>query len=375
MCGIIGHFDNMEKRDPVTVRRQLDTLTHRGPDDSGVWFSPDGCTVLGNSRLAIQDISSAGHMPMSDPSGQIWITFNGEIYNFGALGATLAKRGYTFRSRSDTEVILAAYLEWGTECLARLNGMFAFAIYDGRANAPNGRCLFLGRDRAGEKPVYYWHHPNGLSFASELKAMMADAHIPRRLNIHALNAYLALGWVPGQMCILDGLNKLPPAHALVYHLESGQVKTWRYWSLPEPLIGDPQATEELVDELERLLLESVKLRLVADVPVGVFLSGGIDSSLITALAARCSPTPVKTFTVVFPGHKTHDEGPHARCVADWFSTDHNELVAEPDTIDLLPKLAAIYDEPLSDSSMVPTYMVSRLARQQVTVSLSGDGGG
>jgi asparagine synthase (glutamine-hydrolysing) len=338
-----------------------------------MWSSPEGRVMLGNARLAIQDLSAAGHMPMSDPSGQIWITFNGEVYNFSALGEELSRRGHSFRSRSDTEVILAAFVEWGTGCLAHLNGMFAFAIYDGRLDAPGGPRLFLVRDRAGEKPLYYWHHSGGLSFASELKALMAEGRMRRRLNIPALNAYLALGFVPGQMCILDGLNKLPPAHALLYEVATSRIKTWQYWSPPEVECSAKQDTEALVDELEQLLLESIRLRLVADVPVGILLSGGIDSSLVTAMAARCSTVPVKTFTIVFPGHKTYDEGPYARRVADWFSTDHHELVAEPDTVDLLPKLAAVYDEPLNDSSMVPTYLVSRLARQNVTVALSGDG--
>ena len=374
MCGILGYINVNSRPDPETLERQLDTLAHRGPDDSGLWFSPDGCIVLGNRRLAIQDLSPAGHMPMSDPSEQVWITFNGEIYNFRALRADLAKRGHTFRSRSDTEVILAAYLEWGTDCLARLNGMFAFAIYDSRLQRPERGRLFLARDRAGEKPLYYRRHPNGFSFASELKALMADPTLPRRLNLHAFNAYLALGYVPGQMCILEGVKKLRPAHALLYDLTTGDVLAWRYWSLPEPEHAGPQDVDALVDELEQLLLESVKSRLVADVPVGIFLSGGIDSSLVTAMAARCSSGPVKTFTITFPGHGRYDESPHARRVAEWFSTDHHELVAEPAAVDLLPELAAYYDEPLADSSMVPAYLVSRLTRQHVTVSLGGDGG-
>lgn len=374
MCGIFGHVDTTRKLDNETARCQLDTLEHRGPDDSGLWFSADGQAALGNSRLAIQDVSSAGHMPMGDPSGRVWITFNGEIYNFDSLGAELTRLGHTFRSRSDTEVILAAYMQWGIDCLARLNGMFAFAIYDSRPIPPSSCRLFLARDRAGEKPLYYRRHPTGLSFASELKALLADPRVPRRLNVRALNAYLALGFVPGEMCILEGFNKLAPAHALVYDVGSGDAKIWRYWSPPGPEVRREQDAATFARELEELLLESVRLRLVADVPVGVLLSGGVDSSLVTAMAAQCSPGAVKTFTIIFPENGEYDEGPYARRVAEWFGTDHSELEAEPGTVDLLPKLAAVYDEPVNDSSMVPTYLVSRLARQNVTVSLSGDGG-
>lgn len=388
MCGIVGSIQTNHPIDPVLFRRQCETLRHRGPDDHGVWFSADGCVALGNRRLAIQDLTPAGHMPMSEPSRQVWITFNGEIYNFESLRIDLETRGYTFQSGSDTEVILAAYLEWGTECLAHLNGMFAFAIYDGRWQGmdygrsrsavdygPSGPCIFMARDRAGEKPLYYWHHTHGLAFASELKALMADLSLPRRLSLSALNNLLAFGYVPGDICILEGVKKLPPAHALMYNIQTGRLRIWRYWSLPEMCPREEALhAEEGADELAHLLRESVRLRLVADVPVGVLLSGGIDSSLITAMAAHCSTRAVKTFTITFPGYGAYDEAPYARRVAQYFGTDHHELVAEPTTVDLLPDMARCYDEPLADSSLVPTYLVSSLTRQDVTVALGGDGG-
>jgi len=233
----------------------------------------------------------------------------------------------------------------------------------------------MARDRAGEKPLYYWQHAQGVSFASELKALIADPALPRRLHLPALNAFRALGYVPREMCILEGVRKLPPAHALIYDMQKGSLRTWRYWSLPKAYQGEQTRDDEgLVEELADLLQESVRLRLIADVPVGILLSGGIDSSLVTAMAARSSPQPVRTFTITFPGHGVYDEGPYARQVAEYFGTNHHELVAEPATVDLLPQLAQNYDEPLADSSLVPTYLVSRLTRQYVTVALSGDGG-
>lgn len=374
MCGIVGKVQMDRPVDRALFRQQCVTLAHRGPDDQGQWFSDDGCVALGNRRLAIQDLSPAGHMPMCDPSGQVWLTFNGEIYNFQALRVELEERGHAFSSNSDTEVVLAAYLEWETDCLTRLNGMFAFAIYDDRAETVGGR-LFLARDRAGEKPLYYWRHATGFAFASELKALMADPSMPRRLNLTALNAYLAFGYVPGEMCILQGVTKLPPAHAMVYDVESGALRVWRYWSLPEPPLEHQAGDAEVLsDELANLLKDSVRQRLVADVPVGILLSGGLDSSLVTAMAAQCSSQPVQTFTVTFPGYGTYNEGPYAQQVADYFGTEHQGLVAEPASVDLLPTLAKQYDEPLADSSLVPTYLVSRLTRQHVTVALGGDGG-
>jgi asparagine synthase (glutamine-hydrolysing) len=369
MCGIVGLASCISNHDPKQLAKIRDTMRHRGPDDAGVWFSDDGHVGLAHRRLSIIDLSTAGHQPMEDMSGKLCITFNGEIYNYQDLRRELEARGHQFRSASDTEVILEAYRAWGTNCLRHFNGMFAFCLYDAEKQS-----LFLARDRAGEKPLFYWHIPGKFVFASELKAIMADSAFPRQLDLQSLNYYLAYGYVPGNLCIFKGVYKLPQGHALLYNLRTQELFVWRYWQLPEPHPDARASADDLITELERLLLDSVRLRLIADVPVGILLSGGIDSSLVTAMAARVSTKPVKTFTISFPGHGAYDEGPYARLVAQHFGTQHTELAAEPATVELLPMLARQYDEPMADSSMIPTYLVSRLIRNHATVALGGDGG-
>lgn len=371
MCGIVGIASkkNITERSWLTIARE--SMRHRGPDDAGEWWASDGRVGLGHRRLAIIDLSFAGHQPMLDATGELFIVFNGEIYNFDDLRAELVTKGIAFRSNSDTEVILAAYREWGTECLLRLNGMFAFALYDSRREQ-----LFLARDRAGEKPLFYSQERGAIRFASELKGLMADPALPRRIEPEALDCYLAEGYVPGNRCILQGVKKLPPAHALMFDLNSGKSRLWRYWKLPSwdsSTMSGPGSERELLDELEALLEDAVRRQLVADVPVGVLLSGGLDSSLVTAMAVRATPD-VKTFTIRFPGHGKYDETEHARLVARHFGTEHLELEAEPTTVALLPMLARQFDEPMIDSSMIPTYLVSQLIRQHCTVALGGDGG-
>jgi len=369
MCGIIGTTSSRAVADREWLCAGRDSLRHRGPDDGGEWWSTDGRVGLGHRRLAIIDLSAAGHQPMQD--GELCIVFNGEIYNFADLRFELAAKGHAFGSHSDTEVILAAYREWGTDCLSRLNGMFAFALYDERRKQ-----LFMARDRAGEKPLFYAVAHGALRFASELKALMADPALPRRIDPEALDCYLAMGFVPGEHCMLQGVKKLAPAHALVFDLESGQSRLWRYWRLPEldASAAAGLANEAaLLDELEALLEDAVRRQLVADVPVGVLLSGGVDSSLVTAMAVRAAPS-VKTFTIRFPGYGQYDETEHARLIARHFGTEHMELEAADSTVDLLPLLARQFDEPMVDSSMIPTYLVSRLIREHCTVALGGDGG-
>lgn len=346
-------------------------MRHRGPDDAGEWWSLDGRVGLAHRRLSIIDLSPAGHQPMTDSSGQYVIVLNGEIYNFPDLRVTLESKGHVFRSHSDTEVLLEAYREWGTDCLPYLNGMFAFCVFDLQKKQ-----LFLARDRAGEKPLFYSHKPGGFTFASELKALMANPALPRRIDPEALDCYLAMGFVPGARCMLQGVKKLPPAHALVFNLESGQSRLWRYWQLSEPdaSAATGQADEAtLLDELEALLEDAVRRQLVADVPVGILLSGGVDSSLVTAMAVRATPK-VKTFTIRFPGYGKYDETEHARLIARHFGTEHTELEAAETTIELIPMLARQFDEPMVDSSMIPTYLISRLIREHCTVALGGDGG-
>jgi len=349
-----------------------DTMSHRGPDDAGAWWSADGRIGLAHRRLSIIDLSPGGHQPMQDSSGTLCITFNGEIYNYGDLRRELESRGHYFRTASDTEVILEAYREWGVDFLSHLNGMFALGLYDHGAQR-----LLLARDRAGEKPLFYILSNGTLRFASELKALMADPTFIRRIDLQALDCYLAFGYVPGNRCILQDVNKLPPAHVLIFDLNSGQAKVWRYWQLPEFRMTQYTNGEvdeaALLHELEFLLEDAVRRQLISDVPLGVLLSGGVDSSLITAMAVRAAPK-VKTFTIRFPGYGNYDETEHARLIARHFATEHVELKAAESTVDLLPALARQFDEPMVDSSMIPTFLVSQLIRQHCTVALGGDGG-
>jgi asparagine synthase (glutamine-hydrolysing) len=371
MCGIVGIAGSSAVSERGWLTAGRDALRHRGPDGSGEWWSADGCVGLGHRRLAIIDLSAAGQQPMTDASGRLQIVFNGEIYNFTELRAELAQRGHVFGSHTDTEVILAAYSEWGTACIERLNGMFALALYDTAR-----RQLLLARDRAGEKPLFYAHRSGELRFASELKALMADREFPRAIDPQALDCYLAMGFVPGERCLLAGVNKLPPAHALLFDVGSAQLRVWRYWQLPPecPAAGrDVAADAQLVDELEALLADAVRRQLVADVPVGILLSGGVDSSLVAALAVRAAPK-VRTFTMRFPGYGHFDETEHARLIARHFGTEHLELEAGESTVDLLPRLARQFDEPMVDSSMIPTFLISELTRRHCTVALGGDGG-
>ena len=344
-------------------------MRHRGPDDAGEYWSDDGRVGLGHRRLSIIDVSTAGHQPMQTPDCQLCITFNGEIYNYIDLKRELESRGQEFRSSTDTEVILGAYRQWGADCLSRLQGMFAFAIYDKRAAT-----VFLARDRAGEKPLFYRHVGGELRFASELKALLADPAMPRRVNHIALDCYLTMGYITGDLCILDETNKLPAAHALLFDCATGAIATWRYWDLPEfTAHGTSVREEELLERLESLLLESVRRQLVADVPVGLLLSGGVNSSLITALAARCG-SRAKTFTVGFRNFPDYDETRHASLIANHFGTEHTILEADEVKPDLLLKLARQYDEPVVNSSMIPTYLVTEQISNHCKVALGGDGG-
>lgn len=369
MCGIVGIAARDSQPNDDLLTRQCVTIAHRGPDDSGTWWSPDGRVGLGHRRLAIIDLSPGGHQPMRDAERGLAIVFNGEIYNYRDLRTELESAGRRFRTSSDTEVLLAAYAEWGEACVTRLNGMFAFAIYDARHQR-----LFAARDRAGEKPFFYRHADGRLMFASELKALMADPRFPRRIDPNALEYYFAYGFIPRDMCIFEGTRKLEPAHALSYDVCTDTLRVWSYWELPEP--NEPSATsdDQLVDELEALLEDAVRRQLSADVPTGVLLSGGVDSSLVTAMASRVCGSALRTFTITFPGHRSYNEAPYAKLVADHFRTQHLELQAEPATVGLLGDLARQYDEPMADSSMLPTLLVSRLIRQHATVALGGDGG-
>lgn len=369
MCGLVGIASMVPSAQRAWLSVASDTLAHRGPNDAGNWWSVDGRVGLAHRRLSILDLSPLGHQPMSHANSGLTIVFNGEIYNFDVLRRELESLGYCFFSNSDTEVLLAAYAEWGTNCLARLNGMFAFALYDERR-----QILFMARDRAGEKPLFYRNDSGNLYFASELKALLANPELPRRIDREAMDCYLAVGYVPGDRCILQGYHKLPPAHAMVFSLSTGMSEIWRYWQIPEVEEAASRCDETaLMEELERLLENAVGRQLVADVPVGLLLSGGVDSSLVTAMAVRSS-NQVRTFSVGFPGHGKLDETKHARLIASHFGTQHTELMADPDCIDMLPLLARQFDEPIGDSSMLPTWLVSNMVRKHCTVALGGDGG-
>ncbi|MBW7970303.1 asparagine synthase (glutamine-hydrolyzing) [Bradyrhizobium sp. BR 10289] len=368
MCGIVGLVNSVGPIDRSLVERMTGALAHRGPDDSGLWMSSDERVSLGHRRLAIIDLSPLGHQPMISEDGLTVIVFNGEIYNYHEVRVALQQIGVKFRSASDTEVVLYAYRVWGPGCLDRLVGMFAMAIWDQQ----QGR-LFVARDRAGEKPLFYIQKDGRFAFASELKSLLVDQSLPRKVNPEALDDYLAYGYVSGGLCMLDGFAKLPAAHWLTYEPEKDRLVVNRYWDLP---LHNPSENhlEDLTDELEALLTQSVRGQLVADVPVGVLLSGGLDSSLVAAAAARTAGKGVKTFTVSFPGHPKFDESAYARRVADFLGSEHTELVAEPASDELLSALIHQYDEPIADNSMIPTFIVSRAIRGSCTVALGGDGG-
>ncbi len=367
MCGIVGivKFKNAQ---PFKIKRSLDKLAHRGPDDFGLFESDSGRIVLGQRRLSIIDLSAMGHQPMLSADGRFVIVFNGELYNYKEIKKFLKTKGINFISDSDTEVLLAAYEVWGEDCLAHLNGMFAFAIYDqGAAN--NSPTLFFARDRAGEKPFYYTYTSDSFQFASELKALNYSG----KINLQALNHYLSLGYVPGDMCLFEGVQKLAPGHCGRLNLSTGALDIRRYWVLPSNQPKSEVDGADLATEAGVLIEDAVRLRLVADVPVGVLLSGGLDSSLVVAAAARVSDSPVQTFTVALPGSSL-DEAHHAQKVASFFGTRHHVLPLDKPSLDLLDGLAPFIDEPIADSSILPAWLVFGLARKHVTVALGGDGG-
>ena len=368
MCGICGIAFRHDQVDENRLIRQRDRLSHRGPDDAGLWISPDRRVGLAQRRLSIIDLSPAGHQPMLSANRRFVIVFNGELYNYPQIKNDLQNQGFIFVSNSDTEVLLAAYMTWGQSCLTKLNGMFAFAIYDqGIANEPPS--LFFARDRAGEKPFYFSHSANSFCFASEVKSIEKSG----QLNLQALNHYLSLGYVPSNRCLFEGVHKLPPAHCGHLDLNTGVLDISRYWALPTYQSHQNSDGVELANTAGALIEDSVRLRLIADVPVGVLLSGGVDSSLVVAAASRVSSAPVETFTIALPGSSL-DEAHHAQKVASYFGTRHHVLPLVKPSLNWLDDLAPFIDEPIADSSILPAWLVFGLARKQVTVALGGDGG-
>src|SRR5580693_1114187 len=375
MCGVGGFLTvrTAATRNELEARLwgMIATLRHRGPDDEGVWT--DGRAGLGHARLSVIDLSPAGHQPMASADGTAWITYNGEIYNFAEIRQELEALGYPFRSRSDTEVIVNGWQAWGPKIFSRLRGMFALAIWDRRS-----RRLILARDRLGKKPLYYAPTATAFLFGSEIKAVLAWPGLSRTADLSAIYSYLTFGYVAAPQTAFDGIRKLPAAHYLVIEAlpdgSLGEPELVRYWRLPGPRgVRRHRSAAELRGELVAKLEEAVRLRLISDVPLGAFLSGGVDSSAVVATMARVGGGTVKTFSIGFSA-KEYDETRYARMVAERYATEHEELIVEPDAAAVLPKLVWHYGEPFADPSAVPTYYVSEMARRKVTVALNGDGG-
>jgi asparagine synthase (glutamine-hydrolysing) len=365
MCGIAGIVSAAvdDRIEADTVHRMCQAIVHRGPDDEGIFVKD--CTGLGMRRLSIIDLSG-GHQPVFNEDRSIWVVFNGEIYNFPELREDLEKRGHRFYTKTDTEVIVHLYEELGAGCVDKLRGMFAFALYDERR-----RKLLIARDRLGKKPLHYALAGQRLLFGSEIKAILAVAPELARVNNEALLQYMYFGYVPDPLTAFLPIQKLPPGHLLEF--EGGQLRVRQYWDLPQYSTYQPSSEEECLEELERRLAEAVRIRLISDVPLGALLSGGIDSSTVVALMARASSKPVKTFSIGF-SHDDFDEAHFARIVAKRFGTEHHEMVVEPNVLETVENLSRSLEEPFGDSSMLPTYYVSCMARKHVTVALSGDGG-
>lgn len=382
MCGICGKisFDSHPIEEAL-IKKMCRAFAYRGPDDEGVYVnnkheeSRQAVSVaLGHQRLSIIDLSPAGHQPMANEDRTIWITYNGEIYNFKELREDLIKNGHTFSSDTDTEVILHLYEEEGVQAVRRLNGMFAFALWD-----DNNDRFWICRDRIGIKPlVYYWDGKH-FAFASEIKALLCDPSIPKELDTEALQLYLTFNYIPAPYTIFKGIRKLEPGTSLV--IKNGKIEAEPYWEIPQAVDPDIVLLDFVDQEkfykqkLYDTLNKAVKARMIADVPLGAFLSGGIDSSIIVALMAKHSSRPIKTFSIGFEGAQLFDETAYAREVAGLYKTDHHEFkLSYRDMLDVFSEVLATFDEPFADSSAIPTFIVSRETKRYVTVALSGDGG-
>lgn len=373
MCGIVGVLSlNKSSLSCIEhLKRALALISYRGPDDQGIWESPDRQIVLGHRRLSILDLSDAGHQPMSNANRSIWIVFNGEIYNFQEIRQKLLKKGYQFHSNSDTEVLLKGYEAYGVDILHQLRGMFAFAIYD-----QNKKQLFLARDRAGIKPLYYTIAGNSFYFGSEIKVLLEFPEVQKKLNISAVREYLAFGSVSAPQTMFDGIYKLESGHYLLIDANEN-FNTIQYWQpfQSQLVIPGEDNEEQLQARLLELLQESVQLRMISDVPVGVFLSGGVDSTANVALMSQVAGSQVNTFTAGFQGQQSYDERKIARQAARYFNTNHQEIeITKNDLLETLPQLAFYLDEPVADATVIPIYFISKLARANgAIVILNGDG--
>ncbi|RPJ38222.1 MAG: asparagine synthase (glutamine-hydrolyzing), partial [Planctomycetaceae bacterium] len=364
MCGIAGMVqrDPSQQADQALLQRMCTSLHHRGPDAQGLFLR--GPVGLGSRRLSIIDLAT-GQQPIFNESGNIAVILNGEIYNFRELRPTLEAKGHRFATRTDTEVIVHLYEEYGVDAVHRLRGMFALALWDGERQR-----LLLARDRVGKKPLFYADLPDRLLFASEIKAILQDPEVSTAIDLQALDAYLAFQFIPHPLTIYQAVRKLPPAHRLIW--EQGDVTIEPYWRLDFSR-KTPIRADELGEALRARLAEATQSRLISDVPLGALLSGGVDSSAVVALMAQAMDRPVQTFSVGF-AEEAYNELPYARQVAQRFATDHHEMLVTPDVAGLLPRLVWQYDEPFADQSAVPTLYVARMASRHVTVVLNGDGG-
>ena len=366
MCGICGIlYENEGSRvDPALLEGMALCMRHRGPDASGLFISQSGRVGLAHRRLSVIDLAG-GKQPMTNEDGSLQIVFNGEIYNFQELRTRLVRAGHTFATSSDTEVILHLYEDCGAACVEHLRGMFAFGLWDGRA----GR-LLLARDRLGKKPLCWYHADGRFVFASGIEPILKHPGVARRVCPAAVDLFLTYQYVPHPLTIFEGIHKLPPAHVLVY--ENGCTRVTRYWQ-PELKAATQRSEADWCGELRERLTEAVRLRLVSDVPLGAFLSGGLDSSIVVGLMARLMKEPVKTFSIGFTDPR-YDERSYARLAAAHFGTDHREFIVEPDALKTLPHLVHHFNEPFGDSSAIPTFHLSRVTREHVTVALTGDAG-
>jgi asparagine synthase (glutamine-hydrolysing) len=371
ICGVLAFNDSFECGERVTVSMR-ETMIHRGPDDGGVWSSPAGRVSLGHRRLSIVDVSHSGHQPMSNEDGSVWVTFNGEIYNHAELRRELEARGHRYRSRCDTETIVHLYEDEGERCVERLDGMFALAVWDERR-----RELFLARDRLGKKPLYWARTAAGMVFASEIKALLQHPAISPELDVDAFHDYLTFVCTPAPSTMFAGINKLAPAERITVGA-AGDIRSEIYWTPMSPQATDELAScdeNELEERLLQLLRNSISKRMMSDVPFGVFLSGGVDSSTNVALMSELMSEPVRTFSVAFRQHERYNELPYAREIARLFKTDHHEVLIDvEDLVSFLPEMVHHQDEPIADWVCVPLYYVSKLARDSgTTVVQVGEG--
>ncbi len=366
MCGIFGVYSPTSALDKQFLADAVRGITYRGPDQEDYYLNEEKTLGLAHKRLSILDLSDAGRQPMCDAEKTLWIVFNGEIYNYLEIKEILVKDGYVFPSSSDTEVLLYSYKKWGVGCLERVNGMFAFCIYDSAREI-----FFLARDRIGKKPLFYTASQGNFVFASELKAILSTGLVSNDIDPEAVNFYFALGYIPGERCLVQGIRKLPAGFYLEYNLRNGAINVKQYWDAPE--FEEARAEGRTLDDIEALLADSVKRRLISDVPLGAFLSGGIDSSLIVAFMRKVHNGVIKTFSVGFEG-SNRSELKYSSIVSRYFETTHKEIIVRPNLVEDLEYVSGLMDEPIYDNSILPTYYLSKHTRQDVTVALSGDGG-